>query len=357
MVTVSLCMIVRDEEGYLGRCLDSALGLFDELIIVDTGSGDATPEIALRYGARLLHFTWCDDFAAARNFAFDAATMDYCLWLDADDVILPRDREAFIRLRETLPPNTDVVMLPYICPDSEGRPLLRYYRERLIRRRAGLRWQGAVHEAIPPAGRIIWADAAVTHMKSGPGEPDRNLRIYENLLARGQVLAPRERFYYARELAAAGREQEARTQFREFLSLPDALPANRRQAVLDLAASYERTGNIDESFSALCLGLRMGEPWAELCCELGRLLLEFNEPRAAVFWYERALCCPPDSGFGFELPDCRGYIPLMQLCLAWHRLGDNRKASEYNEKAAKLYPNSPACQQNREYFAGKISPP
>ena len=88
MVSVSLCMIVKNEEDVLERCLESAAGLADEIIIVDTGSTDRTKEIAAHFTPRIIDFLWRDDFAAARNESFAHASMDYCLWLDADDVLL-----------------------------------------------------------------------------------------------------------------------------------------------------------------------------------------------------------------------------------------------------------------------------
>ena len=155
MITVSLCMIVKNEERTLRRCLDSVRGLMDEIIIADTGSTDRTVEIARDCGAAVCTFPWCDDFAAARNFAFSKATMQYCMWLDADDVLEPADREAFRKLKETLDPDTDVVMLRYHTGfDESGKPTFSYWRERLLRRAAGFRWQGAVHEAIVPAGKL-----------------------------------------------------------------------------------------------------------------------------------------------------------------------------------------------------------
>ena len=94
MVTISLCMIVRDEEDVLGRCLESVRDLVDEIIIVDTGSKDRTKEIAAQFEARLFDFVWVDDFAAARNAAFAQASCDYCLWLDADDVLLEAEKNS-----------------------------------------------------------------------------------------------------------------------------------------------------------------------------------------------------------------------------------------------------------------------
>ena len=187
MPSISLCMIVKNEERNLPRCLDSVQDLVDEIVIVDTGSSDATRAAALRYTHRVYDFTWRDDFAAARNFAFDQGTMDYLMWLDADDVLEEADRERFRREKAGLDPAVDVVMMPYHTAfDGTGAPAFTCERERLVRREAGLRWEGEVHEVIAPTGRVAHWTAAVSHRKTGPGDPDRNLRIYEGLLAAGR---------------------------------------------------------------------------------------------------------------------------------------------------------------------------
>ena len=120
----------------LARCLRSAAGVADEIMVVDTGSTDRTKEIARREGGRKsLTIPGADDFAAARNYSFDQATMDYQLWLDADDVLPENTRRGLMLVKEQLPPWVDVVMLPYHTAfDEAGRPLLTCYRERLLRR-------------------------------------------------------------------------------------------------------------------------------------------------------------------------------------------------------------------------------
>ena len=91
--TILLTMIVKDEEKNISAFLGSVHGLFDEIVVVDTGSTDRTREIAREFGARVFEFVWVDDFAAARNAALARATGDYAFWLDADDVIDPPERE------------------------------------------------------------------------------------------------------------------------------------------------------------------------------------------------------------------------------------------------------------------------
>lgn len=79
MITVSLCMIVKNEEAVLERCLESVSDLVDEIVVVDTGSTDRTREIAEWFTGRVYDFQWIDDFAAARNYAFSLAEKDYCM--------------------------------------------------------------------------------------------------------------------------------------------------------------------------------------------------------------------------------------------------------------------------------------
>ena len=84
MISISMCMIVKNEQDILARCLDSYAGTYDELIIVDTGSTDNTKEIAAHYTDKIYDFEWINDFSAARNFAFSKATKEYIYSADAD---------------------------------------------------------------------------------------------------------------------------------------------------------------------------------------------------------------------------------------------------------------------------------
>ena len=87
MISISLCMIVKNEEAVLARCLDSVADLVDEVVIVDTGSTDRTREIAAKYTDRIFDFKWVHDFSAARNYAFSLASCEYIYSADADEVL------------------------------------------------------------------------------------------------------------------------------------------------------------------------------------------------------------------------------------------------------------------------------
>ena len=111
MITISLCMIVKNEERVLARCLESLKGLVDEIIIVDTGSADATREIAGKYTDKVYDFAWVNDFSAARNFAFSKASCEYIYSADADEVLDEENRRRFFLLKENLLPEIEIVQI------------------------------------------------------------------------------------------------------------------------------------------------------------------------------------------------------------------------------------------------------
>ena len=348
MITISLCMIVRDEEDVLARCLDSVREAVDEIIIVDTGSKDCTKEIAGRYTDKIYDFKWRDDFSAARNFAFSKGRMEYLMWLDADDVLPEPSLRALLELKESLEPQVSVVMMPYhVSFDGQGRPGFVYERERLLKNGAGFYWKGAVHEAISPHGIVLHSDIVIEHRKLKQGDPDRNLRIYEKQLASGRKMGPRECFYYARELFYHSRYKEAIDEFTHFLTLPDSWLENRLEAYRMIAACYDMINRPDEALRALLGSLSEDGPRAEICCDIGRHFMEKKEYETAVFWYETAASRKGSIQNGaFVNRECYDYIPYMQLCVCYYWLGEKRLAKKYHGLAARLKPDDPAVKYN-----------
>lgn len=364
MATISLCMIVRDEEDVLARCLDSVKGLVDEIIITDTGSHDKTKAIAAGYTDQIYDFEWIDDFAAARNFSFSKAAMEYQMWLDADDVIEEKDREEFIKMKADLA-DADTVMLPYhVAFDEQDRPAMTYYRERLLRRSGSFVWQGAVHEAIAPAGKIIYGSAAVCHRKLHPSDPDRNLRIYEAMKSRGGITDPRHQFYYGRELYYHERYEEAAQVLDSFLKEERGWLENNISACLNLSECLMKTGNREEALLALFRSFRYDLPRPEVCCAIGGWFLEQSGQalpdqaplsiRQAIYWYLQAKAGKTDEKSGaFVNPDCRDFIPDIQLCVCYDRLGNPDEALKYHELAKGKKPDHPAVKLNEAYFTQK----
>ncbi len=149
MIDLSLCMIVKNEESVIGRCLDSIKDVVDEIIIVDTGSTDKTKEIVRKYTDKLYDFKWIEDFAAARNYSFSKATKEYVMWLDADDVITQKDKVGLLKIKKSLSSTIDMVFMKYnVAFDEDGKPTYSYFRERIFKRKNNYKWVGEIPEGV-----------------------------------------------------------------------------------------------------------------------------------------------------------------------------------------------------------------
>ncbi len=342
MATISLCMIVKNEEAVLERCLRSASPVVDEIIVVDTGSDDTTKEIARQFTEKVYDFPWIDDFSAARNFSFSKAEMDYCFWLDADDVLELEDQSALLELKGTL--DCDVVMMRYQVGS------LSFYRERLLRRSCGFLWEGAVHEAITPRGSVMYSEITVHHRKEQCADPSRNLRIYEKQVAKGIRLNLRDRLYYARELTYHQRDREA-IPLLEGVLQEEGWVETLLEACRLLSGCYLRIGEERKAFASLLYGFSLDLPRAEFCCDLGDLFLGQKNYATAVYWYHRALDrVPPERNGGFIQRDRYGIYPALQLCVCYDRMGNRKEAIFWNERAADFEPEHPSVKRNRDYF-------
>lgn len=351
-MTVSLCMIVRDEEAVLGRCLDSVVGLFDEIIVTDTGSRDATVRIAAGHGARVHHFTWCDDFAAARNASFSHATSDFLFWMDADDVLTEENRRGFLALKSALTPETDVVLMPYETAfDEDGKATFTFLRERLIRRALPHRWVGYVHEVLCYEGRETVSGVAVTHKSIKTAYSDRNLKLYELHMARGDPFTPRDIFYWGREQYYHGRDREATETLTAFLHHPGGWVENKIDACRLLATIAVRSGDLGAALAAYAQTFCYGAPRAEVCTDIGQLLSDAGEWHGAIFWFRAALDAPlPDDSRGFRDTTRARFDPLLGLCMCYDRLGEREQALHFHRMAAALRPKAPAVLYNQKYF-------
>lgn len=353
MITISLCMIVKNEEEVLARCLDSVKDIVDEIIIVDTGSTDKTISIAKEFTEHVYLFQWQDDFSLARNFSFSKATKDYILWLDADDVIDSENKIRFLNIKETLPQDVDGVVLPYNTAfDKAGKPIFTYFRERIVRRTDKAIWNEPVHEHLSMFGKIVTLDAAVSHMpeKRHETHPDRNLRIYQKRVENGEKLSTRGKFYFARELKTHKLLDEAIKQYDEVLKgkklwLEDAITAS-----YDLADCYVEKGMNDKALEVLFASFEYDLPRAEILCRIGAQYVVRKDYPKAIFWYSLALEVPTPTGWGFSSKAYRDYIPNMQLCMLYSRIGNNEKAFFHHQIVKKLHPDNEKVLYNEKYF-------
>ena len=335
MVTISLCMIVKNEEDTLGRCLSSAKSVVDDIIIVDTGSEDRTREVAAGFTDKIFEFEWIDNFSAARNYSYEQATMDYILWLDADDIILPEDVIKLKKLKETIQPGTDAIMMRYDTGfDTLGRVTFSCFRERLSKRSRNYKWKEPVHEYLEAGGNRINADVCITHAKPYGKRGERNIRIYENLITEGKELSSRGMYYYARELKGHGRYAEAIDWFSLFLDSGKGWVEDNITACGELANCYLMENKQNEALSAMLYSFNYDTPRAEVCCQIGSYFKEQGRYRQAIFWFELILKLEKDdNNWGFQQQDCWGYIPCIELAVCYDKLGEYEKATLFKEMA------------------------
>ena len=235
--SISLAMIVRDEEQFLGGCLESVRGAVDEIVVVDTGSTDRTVEIAKNFGAKVYSFEWADDFAAARNEALRHCNCDWVLSLDADER-LTGDSTRHIRA-ETAREDVDAwyLTLAGVSATGEEHPPVRLLR--MFRRTAKGRYFGRIHEQIDLGISGIvggHSRAVIRHLGYDPevyrsrGKEERNKRILAQALtdsqSRGDVVLQSCYLYYSIFHEPARRKLRKLEEFAEFCAEhADSLPA------------------------------------------------------------------------------------------------------------------------------------
>jgi len=277
------------------------------------------------------------------------------MWLDADDVLDEENLEKLKSLKETLDPGTDVVMMEYAAGfDQSGRTTFSYFRERIMKTSRNFRWNGAVHETVIPEGNIIYSDVVIRHRKCGKGDPDRNLRIYEKMLAGGETLEPRHQLYYGRELYYHQRYPETEAVLVEFLKNPSGWLENKIDACFVLGQCYRKMGEKKSALEAFLYSLTMDVPRAEICCEVGKIFLERELPRQAAYWYGQALTVPSDKKKGgFFMAEYHGFVPYMQLCVCYDKMGCPEQAFFFHKKAMELKPEDPGVLYDQKYFREK----
>ncbi|WP_284644780.1 glycosyltransferase family 2 protein [Paenibacillus silviterrae] len=352
MATISLCMIVKNEEAILDRCLSSVEGIVDEIIIVDTGSTDGTVDLAQKYTKQVYHFDWIDDFSAARNFSFGLATMDYILWLDADDIIAAPNHSKLLDLKHQLSADVDSILMDYeLAHDEYGQVTTKLKRNRIVKRAKGFIWRGAVHEYLEVHGNIMQSDVAVMHKSTKTHKSTRNLRIYEQQKLRGASFTARDLYYYANELREHGKFGDAIDYYQRFLQTKEGWLEDVIWACSHLAECYRGLNMEEEELGALLHSMHYDRPRPEICCQIGFYFLKRNQPSRASFWYEIAL--QPElkpNTWGLSNPACHTWLPHLQLCVCYDRLGEYDRAYRHSELAREYRPDDERMLHNKRYL-------
>ena len=342
---ISLCMIVKDEELVLERCLKSVKNLVDEIIVVDTGSIDNTKNIAKKFTENVFEFEWVNDFSLARNFAFSKATSKYIMWLDADDIVPQKTVKELLKIKNKL--SADTYMLKYQMPISPKNNFS-FYRERIVKNCGYAKWHGAVHECIIPFGKIEYLNLNIIHKKEKVANPKRNLEIYEKLIKQRE-LDSRELYYYGRELYDNKQYEKAIVIFKKFEQKPTC-KENLIDAYLFISASYKILKNYEKSKEYLFKTLEIDIPNAQVCCLIGDYFLNNKLYNQANFWYKQAIKSKKnEQGLAFINDIYYGYYPNLQLCVLYYNLGKKEISAYFNEQAGKYF-ESEIVLNNRKFF-------
>lgn len=350
MITISLCMIVKNEESFIGRCLDTVNDIVDEINIIDTGSTDNTKDIALKYTNRVFDFEWVDNFSLARNFSFNKATKDYILWLDADDIFLEIDRTKLKNLKYTLDNSVDSVTFMYnYSSDEEGKPLLIFPRERLVKRERNFKWVGYVHEYINTYGNQVNSDITVTH-KRIHNSSYRNLNIYKKNLEYGNKLTNRDMYYYGKELYYHRFWDESIKILELFLDT-DSWFEDKIDASCAIADCYGYKGDTLKERSTLFKALEYTVPRGEIMYRIGYSFQKDGKIDEAIFWYKTILNTEiPKTISGFIYPEYWTWKPNLQLCVCYYELGDVDKSYYYHKKSYESNPIHESIIANQDFF-------
>lgn len=327
MITVSLCMIVKNEEAILARCLDSVADLMDEIIIVDTGSTDRTKEIASQYTSQVYDFPWQDDFSAARNFSFSKASMEYIYAPDADEILDEENRARFLNLKNSLLPEVEIVQMKYHTV-SEFNTVLnakKEYRPKLFKRVRNFTWIDPIHETIQTQPVVYDSEIEILHMPQ-TFHHKRDFSIFLKALKRDGQLSKKVQRMYAKELLKMGDEQDFSDAESLFLNTYNASSDEelRKEATCVLARFYRIQENSD-AFFKMALKDMLTTPCAEICYELGSYFYDKQDYQESLLWFYNA---------AFETASIidvhtSGDLPLQGLVNCYKALLDNEVPTNY----------------------------
>ncbi|MDD5936743.1 MAG: glycosyltransferase family 2 protein [Clostridiales bacterium] len=333
MITISACLIVKNEEKVLARCLDSIKSIVDEIIVVDTGSTDHTKEIAQRYTDKIYDFTWVNDFSKARNFSFSKTNMDYIYVADADEVIDEENIQRFLQLKRSLSEEIEIVQM-YYGNQLEYNTTYNFdkeYRPKLYKRIRTFTWMDQIHESVRLEPVIYNSEITILH-KPLCSHADRDFATFIRVIESGQELSFKMIQMYARELYIAGSDQDFIDAYQYFQDIVEhnQLEEELLKQCQCVIARAARVCNDDAMFFKTCLkNIAVEKSSAEVCCELGQYYLTLQDPKEASIWFYNA-AYETDAELNIHYS---GDIPLIGLSRCYDMLGNKEESESYRKLA------------------------
>ena len=337
MATISVCMIVKNEEKVLARCLDSLAGLWEELIVVDTGSTDSTKEIAKKYTDKVYDFVWTGNFSDARNYSFSKANSDYIYSADADEVLDEENRERFFLLKKALTSDSEIEIVQMYYGNQLSQNSIynfdKEYRPKLYKRIRRFVWQEPIHEAVRLSPVVYDSDIVIWHKPHGE-HGARDLSYFEKMIENGENLSERIQDIYLRELYFIGELHNLKKGHDYLVKLSEnETPENDVfQKVIAILCKEARMLRRDSDFLKYSLKGVATSGSSELCTELGHYFYEKKEWSEAIIWYYNA---------AYEAP-CRMSIkaapiePLTKIISCYEELKLPQMADEYRKQLEEL---------------------
>jgi len=326
---LSLCMIVKDEEEMLPRTLEAVAPAVDEIIVVDTGSTDRTVEIAESFGARILHHEWTGDFAAARNVSLEAATGDWIVWLDADEVLVAEDAGELRKLAGQTWREAFYLVETNFTGDIEDGTAVTHNALRVFRNRPEYRFQGRLHEQMAQnlpgflPERIGHSSVRVEHygylgvVRDKKDKARRNLELLERQSAEGLDTAY-HKFNLGSEYLALGEWEKACDFLVRSWKQMESEP--RRANFPYMASLASRTvialrecGRLDEAHEQADAGLDLFPGFTDLVFHQAAVARERGDLDGARRLYERCLEMGDAPSKYSATVGCGSYLSLMAL--------------------------------------------
>ena len=272
-MTISVVMIVKNEEKMLARCLESVKEA-DSIVIVDTGSEDKTVEIAKKYTDKIFHFKWCDSFCKARNFAKSKATGDWILSIDADEYL----NNSFEEVRKVVE-NTDKDLLNVDVTSEKGST---HDFPRLFKNTKDIEWRGDIHNYLNKhptqhSGLEIIYGYSPAHK----ADPDRALRILTKTVKENKDCV-REKYYLAREYFYRRKWQECIDKVDAYLKVATWL-AEKNEANLMKAKCYSKLGKYDKACDCAWEALKYNTNFKEAIEFIAQHMDPINKQRWQTF--------------------------------------------------------------------------
>lgn len=352
---LSLCMIVRDNETTIRPCLESIRPWVDEMIVIDTGSTDRTPEICRELGATVQHWAWRDDFAAARNESLNYATGEWIFWMDSDDTIPTECGRKLRTLAEAdHPPEVLGFVMQVHCPgpgDDGQQNVTIVDHVKLFRHRPDLRFEHRIHEQILPAirragGEVAFTDAYVVHSGSDHSPEGRIRKLERDFKLLGLDLEERPDhpfvlFNLGMTHADCQHHAEAAHWLRKCLDVSRSEESHVRKAYALLVSVLYQQQRFDEAFAVCQRARTLFADDKELLFRQAMLQHRLGLLEDAVHSYRTVLEAPTERYFASVDAGLASYKARHNLALVYEDLRQTDLAKQEWQAILETQPGYP----------------